>query len=336
MKNRPKITLKQLEIFQAIVVAGSFTKAVSLTELSQPTLSQQLANLEKELEVQLIVRGKKSNIELTPAGEFWLARSKEFGNHLEECFTTHRNIFVDKGITINLGTTPSLQGRFDELIALAALSIPQIKSLNIQSFLNSRQLSDAITSHRINLAIGSRSALEDQKSSLVISKLYDDKIVWAVPREVRIQDIVQTILEGRNVGGHPCFEKHIMLSPQTPWYLKTQDWYRSHVPFSLPYFTVSTHQAAVQLAAVGSGTCHTPLTQIPNLAEGVSSRLRYFEIGELAREVCLAYPKHLQSLPPFMQFVEKVGAILRFEQASTGEIQTLDIVSRTARPGAFG
>ena len=107
MKNRPKITLKQLEIFQAIVVAGSFTKAVSLTELSQPTLSQQLANLEKELEVQLIVRGKKSNIELTPAGEFWLARSKEFGNHLEECFTTHRNIFVDKGITINLGTTPN-------------------------------------------------------------------------------------------------------------------------------------------------------------------------------------------------------------------------------------
>lgn len=331
MKNRPIITLKQLEIFQAIVVAGSFTKAVSLTELSQPTLSQQLANLEKELKVQLIVRGKKSNIELTTAGEFWLARTKELLNHFEASITTHRDIFVDHGITVNVGTTPSLQGRFDELIALAALPIAQIKSLNIQSFLNSRQVSDALASHRINLAIGSRSALEEQKYSLVISKLYDDKIVWAVPREVPTEDVIRTIAEGRNVGGHPCFEKHVMLTPQVPWVLKTQDWYRSRLPYSLPYFTVSTHQAAVQLAAAGAATCHTPMTQIPNLAEGVSSRLRYFEIGELAREVCLAYPKHLQSLPSFMNFAESVGGILRCEQANTGEIQTLDFGWRSGR-----
>jgi DNA-binding transcriptional LysR family regulator len=329
MRNRPKITLKQLEIFQAIVVAGSFTKAVNLTELSQPTLSQQLANLEKELQVQLIARGKKSIIELTPAGEFWLARSKELLGHFEASLTTHRDVFVDQGLTVNVGTTPSLQGRFDELIAKAALPIVQIKSLNIKSFLNSRQVSDALMSHRINLAIGSRNPLEEQKHSLVISKLYDDKIVWAVPRDVPTEDVIRTFAEGRNVGGHACFERHVMLMPNPPWYLKTQDWYRSRLPFSMPYFTVSTHQAAVQLAASGAATCHTPMTQIPNLAEGVSSRLRYFEIGELAREVCLAYPKHLQSMSSFIEFAESVGRILRFEQANTGEIQTLDIVERT-------
>lgn len=329
MRNRPKITLKQLEIFQAIVVAGSFTKATNLTGLSQPTLSQQLANLEKELQVQLIVRGKKSIIEPTQAGEFWLARSKEVLSHFEASLTTHRDLFVDQGLTVTVGTTPSLQGRFDELIAKAALKIARIKSLNIQSFLNSRQVSNALMSHRINLAIASRNPMEEQKNSLVISKLYDDKIVWAVPREVPTEDVIRTFAEGRNVGGHACFEKHVMLMPQPPWHLKTQDWYSSRLPFSRTYFTVSTHQAAVQLAASGAATCHTPMTQIPNLAGGVTSRLRYFEIGELAREVCLAYPKHLQSIPSFVEFAESVGGILRCEQANTGEIQTLDILEHS-------
>ena len=40
------ITLKQLQIFQAVVVAGSITKASRRVGLSQPSISQQLAKLE--------------------------------------------------------------------------------------------------------------------------------------------------------------------------------------------------------------------------------------------------------------------------------------------------
>lgn len=41
------ITFKQLEIFRWVVVAGSITKASHRIGLSQPSISQQLAKLEK-------------------------------------------------------------------------------------------------------------------------------------------------------------------------------------------------------------------------------------------------------------------------------------------------
>ena len=41
------ITLKQLEIFEAVIVAGSITKASRRIGLSQPSISQQLDKLEE-------------------------------------------------------------------------------------------------------------------------------------------------------------------------------------------------------------------------------------------------------------------------------------------------
>ena len=48
------ITLKQLQIFQDVVVAGSITKASRRAGLSQPAISQQLGKLEEKLGAQLI------------------------------------------------------------------------------------------------------------------------------------------------------------------------------------------------------------------------------------------------------------------------------------------
>ena len=307
------VNLKQLEIFRAIVLSGSFTKAVALTELSQPALSQQLANLERQLQTPLIVRSKKTSIELTPAGEYWLARSTELLSKLESALTTHFDLFVDQGFVVKFGTTPSLQGRFDELISGAAITIPQIKSLNIQSYLDSRHVADALAAHRINLGIASLGSLEEQKSSLHTVHLYDDKIVWAVPASIPFDDVIATIMSRKNVGNHPGLDRFVTLGQVPPWHAKSAGWFRDKLPFAQPFFSSATHHSAVQIAAAGHATCHTPMTLIPNLSESVRNRLRYFDIGEIARQVCLAYPKHLQSIRPFVEFTNRVHEIIHAE-----------------------
>ncbi len=60
------ITLKQLQIFQAVVVAGSITKASRRVGLSQPSISQQLGKLEEKLGAQLIQRNRTGIISLHP------------------------------------------------------------------------------------------------------------------------------------------------------------------------------------------------------------------------------------------------------------------------------
>src|ERR1700709_183044 len=106
------ITLKQLEIFQAVIVAGSITKASRRIGLSQPSISQQLAKLEEKLGSQLIQRNRTGIISLTPAGEYWSNASHDLLQRLEGVVDQHNHRFADSSVFVRMGVTPTLRGRF--------------------------------------------------------------------------------------------------------------------------------------------------------------------------------------------------------------------------------
>jgi DNA-binding transcriptional LysR family regulator len=69
-------TLRQLEYFVAVAEAGSVTGAASRVHLSQSAMSTALADLERALDVQLLLRHHARGVTLTPAGEQLLAASR--------------------------------------------------------------------------------------------------------------------------------------------------------------------------------------------------------------------------------------------------------------------
>lgn len=73
MKDLP--SLKQLEYFIALAETGSFKAAAEQCGISQPSLSVQLANLEKRLARRLVERSR-SGVILTPAGREALDRAR--------------------------------------------------------------------------------------------------------------------------------------------------------------------------------------------------------------------------------------------------------------------
>lgn len=68
-------TLRQLEYFVALVETGSFRAAAEQCGISQPSLSVQLAGLEKRLGQRLVERGRAGVIP-TPAGREVLERAR--------------------------------------------------------------------------------------------------------------------------------------------------------------------------------------------------------------------------------------------------------------------
>jgi DNA-binding transcriptional LysR family regulator len=62
------MTLRQLELFQAILETGRFTAAAQKLYVAQPSVSQQIRSLEDELGERLFLRGKNRNIQVTEAG----------------------------------------------------------------------------------------------------------------------------------------------------------------------------------------------------------------------------------------------------------------------------
>jgi DNA-binding transcriptional LysR family regulator len=69
------VTLRGLEVFEALAKTGSVAQAAEITGLSQPAVSQQLRNLEKALGADLVDHGRRP-MRVTPAGRSFLSRTE--------------------------------------------------------------------------------------------------------------------------------------------------------------------------------------------------------------------------------------------------------------------
>lgn len=69
------VTLRGLEVFEALAATGTVAQAAEATGLSQPAVSQQIRNLEGALSIDLVDHGKRP-MRLTPAGLTFLARAE--------------------------------------------------------------------------------------------------------------------------------------------------------------------------------------------------------------------------------------------------------------------
>lgn len=66
--------LQQLRYFIEVAQTGSISTAAKNLYLSQPSLSQQIINLEKELGISLLIRHSRS-VSLSDAGEQFLVHA---------------------------------------------------------------------------------------------------------------------------------------------------------------------------------------------------------------------------------------------------------------------
>lgn len=99
--------LKQIKSFIEIVETGSFTAAAQKLFVTQPVLSMQLKELEKELNCQLLMRTSR-HMELTEAGKAFYNKAKHMAE-LEETIKAEITDITDQNTGIlRLGLLPSL------------------------------------------------------------------------------------------------------------------------------------------------------------------------------------------------------------------------------------
>jgi DNA-binding transcriptional LysR family regulator len=73
----PRYTLRQLEYFVAVADSGTVTGAAARVHLSQSAMSTALAELERALGVQLLMRHHARGVTLTPSGEQLLVVARQ-------------------------------------------------------------------------------------------------------------------------------------------------------------------------------------------------------------------------------------------------------------------
>ena len=77
------VELRHLRYFRAVAEVGSFSRAAALIGLRQPTLSQQIAQMERSLGVSLFSRTRRM-CRLTPAGEMLMPYARRVLGEMED------------------------------------------------------------------------------------------------------------------------------------------------------------------------------------------------------------------------------------------------------------
>lgn len=300
-------TFRQLEIFRAVVVAGSITKASHRISLSQPSISQQLAKLEESLGVQLINRNRTGSISLTPAGDFWYRAAQDLSERMQTILQEHDQTFRTSNMELKLGITPALRGTFLTAVARIAQEEASFHRFELVYDLNSNLLVEQLRMHRVNFAVFAAEALSEDAGSFAVANLFVDTIVWAVPASVSDDDLRLALDPARHSQAlHPLLRHYVEIDPSVPTRSASNEWYRLHLPQAAPSFRAPTFASSIEFVADGLATCHISRSLVPNLSQNVLQNVKLFQVDGFERHIVLAMRKHFLSHPTYARIFQRI------------------------------
>ncbi|MFZ4452691.1 LysR family transcriptional regulator [Salibacterium aidingense] len=169
--------IRQLRYFCAVAEEGQVTKAARRLHMAQPPLSQQLKNMEEELNIQLF-RKNGRNIELTEAGKILYNKALKIMNDLEDTFIEVQEI--EEGIrgTLTIGSNKSCFSFLPEQMNQLREKHPNInfKLREGDTFF----LAESIRSREIELAVV-RLPIDPEEFNML--RLPSEPYVLVVPEE---------------------------------------------------------------------------------------------------------------------------------------------------------
>jgi DNA-binding transcriptional LysR family regulator len=186
-----QVTLRQLEVFLAVARAGSFRAAAETLHLSQPALSQHVAELERELGARLLDRlGRR--VALTEAGRVLedharrvfatLASARENVAELEGL--KQGSLFIGASTTPGIYVLPRLAARFQELYPGITLRVRIANSAAIEEQIHANELDlGVVGGHGVRPSEECLSAGVSDELVLVVPPGH----TWARRREIGVE-----------------------------------------------------------------------------------------------------------------------------------------------------
>ncbi|MDT8386629.1 MAG: LysR family transcriptional regulator [Thiogranum sp.] len=198
----PRLTLRQLEILEAVARCGSFSRASNELHLSQPAVSMQVKQLEGSLGLPLFEHMGK-HIQLTEAGRETLRTGRAIGRELANLEHALADLQGLKGGTLTVSVASTASYFAARLMALFRQVHPDVRiSLNV---VNRETLLQHLTGNSIDLALMGQ---PPQGHDLTAQPFMDNPLVviaapghpLAVAQKIPLARFVEEPLVGREQG----------------------------------------------------------------------------------------------------------------------------------------
>ncbi|WP_108814151.1 hydrogen peroxide-inducible genes activator [Loktanella sp. Alg231-35] len=248
-------TIRQLRYLVALSEVRHFRKAAEAMQISQPSLSLQISNLEELLGVRLVERGRGA-VTLTPEGREVLARARRAVDEVTGIVDLTAALKTGLSGTIRLGTTPTigpylmpfvverLHARYPDL----RLYIREVAPRDLRGELLAGGLDVILTQ------------LPEGGADLTIRRLFREPLMLAMPDDHELvgkAEVTQSDLAGHNV---------LTLSPD----------YALH-----DQIAAICHQSGAMLARDYEGTSLDAIRQMVGMGMGLALLPRLYARSEI-------------------------------------------------------
>ncbi len=178
------VTLRGLEVFEALAASGSVAEAANSTGLSQPAVSQQMRNLETALGIDLIDHGKRP-MRLTAAGRSFLGRAQAVLNELRAAQSELTVMDLSHLKTLNLGLIDDFDNELTPRLAtILADSMTQARFKMITA--PSHEISAAMAAGDLHVAISASTG--EPVDNITEYPLICDPFILVTPAGVTVDD----------------------------------------------------------------------------------------------------------------------------------------------------
>ena len=170
------MNLDHVRSFLEVIKKGSLSEAARALGISQPAVSNQIKGLERELGMELLIRGERGVVSLTAAGEVFLAFAEQVVAAYEEMLQrlSHLKEEVSGELVIAASTTP---GEFvlPQLLSDFKARYPQVEAK--VTIADTRDVVEKVLARESDIGfIGA----PIERPRLILAPLVKDEIVLAV------------------------------------------------------------------------------------------------------------------------------------------------------------
>ena len=172
-------TLDQLRILKAIVHEGSFKRAAETLYVTQPAVSLQIQNLEKQLEIAIFDRGGRK-AQLTEAGKLLLRYCERILNQCDEARGAIQDLHDLKGGSLKIGASQTT-GTYlmPKMIGLFRQKYPDV-SVQLQVH-STRRTGWSVANGQIDLAIIGGQLPPELREVLEVTPYANDELALVLP-----------------------------------------------------------------------------------------------------------------------------------------------------------
>jgi DNA-binding transcriptional LysR family regulator len=171
------VELRYLLYFATVAEQQSFTRAAEKLRVAQPAISQQIKTLEEELEVQLLVRTKRS-VKLTAAGHAFLREANDILDRVDQSKVEARRAAQGETGRLSIGFNAGSSLFLPELIRAYRTQYPAVR-IHLYDQTPNEQL-DALELGRIDMGF-TRPLPKTQAGRFVEQVVYRDSVMTVLP-----------------------------------------------------------------------------------------------------------------------------------------------------------